>query len=152
MVEYRERLALAMKQKGIKTALLSERLGVSYQAVKKALDGGKFSAVNNSKAARILGVRPDWLATGIGTMNNDGPQALEQIYEQGSIKNTLLGFAKLFDAKSELLVNQLRPIVDALISQPARANELIDMFESTLEMHRKHESDGVLERPRKKSA
>lgn len=41
---------------------------ISYQAVKKAVDGksNAFSAANNAIAAAALGVRSDWLASGVG--------------------------------------------------------------------------------------
>lgn len=68
MVQYSERLLLAMRKAGHTTASLHRALGVSYQAVKKAVDGGKFGTANHLKAARLLGVNPEWLATGCGEM------------------------------------------------------------------------------------
>lgn len=57
-----------MKDAGIKTSQLARDLGVSYQAVKKVLEGGSsaLNTENNAAAARILGVNSDWLATGQG--------------------------------------------------------------------------------------
>lgn len=68
MVEYSDRLATAMKDAGVKTQQLADALGLSYQAVKKVLDGksSAFSAINNDNAARVLQVSPSWLATGQG--------------------------------------------------------------------------------------
>lgn len=68
MIEYRERLAAAMKRANLDTTALRKAMGVSYQAVKRVLDGktGAFSAENNSKAAQVLGVDSDWLASGEG--------------------------------------------------------------------------------------
>jgi phage repressor protein C with HTH and peptisase S24 domain len=63
---YSERLKSAMKSAGIDTAGLSRAVKISYQAVKKAVDGGKFGTMNNIKAARALGVSSEWLATGKG--------------------------------------------------------------------------------------
>ena len=69
MTEYRERLRQAMGS-SISIAQLACALDISYQAVKKLLDGKStsFTAINNTKAARYLGVNPDWLATGTGEM------------------------------------------------------------------------------------
>lgn len=69
MTEYRERLRQAMGA-SVSIAQLACALDVSYQAVKKLLDGKStsFTAINNTKAARFLGVNPDWLATGTGEM------------------------------------------------------------------------------------
>ena len=70
MVVYSDRLKAALERAGVKTQALATALGVSYQAVKKVLDGGSraFTAENNAKAARFLNVPADWLATGDGSM------------------------------------------------------------------------------------
>jgi hypothetical protein len=68
MVEYKDRLALAMKLNGVDEHKLKKALGISYQAVRKVLDGksASFSALNNSKAAIFLQVNPFWLIEGVG--------------------------------------------------------------------------------------
>ena len=73
MVEYSERLKAAMARAQIKTRTLSDAIGMSYQGVKKVIDGksNAFSAENNSRAAAVLGVNPDWLATGQGQMTSE---------------------------------------------------------------------------------
>lgn len=47
---------------------VAEALGISQQALGLVLRGvsKSLTAENNTKAARLLGVNPDWLATGIG--------------------------------------------------------------------------------------
>lgn len=76
MVEnFSERLAAAMKAAGMDITALSKGVGVSYQAVKKALEGGKFKAENNIKAAEVLGVNSEWLATGRGPRARSGAVA-----------------------------------------------------------------------------
>jgi hypothetical protein len=49
---------------------LAEKLGVSYQAAKKAINGETkmLAADNNVKAAHALKVNSEWLATGRGSM------------------------------------------------------------------------------------
>jgi SOS-response transcriptional repressor LexA len=66
MVNYSERLKLAVEQSGYTTQKFADAMGISYQAAKKALDGKTkaFTAANNQKAANILGVSAEWLATG----------------------------------------------------------------------------------------
>lgn len=66
MVEYSDRLAWAMERAGYDVRRLSDALNMSYQAVKKVVDGksSAFSAVNNAKASRILEIESDWLALG----------------------------------------------------------------------------------------
>lgn len=70
MIEYSERLKAAMDERSVSVSQLAAGMGVSYQAVKRALDGlsKAFSAANNTKAAAFLRVSPDWLATGSGSM------------------------------------------------------------------------------------
>ncbi|MCZ4331072.1 S24 family peptidase [Castellaniella denitrificans] len=80
MVEYKDRLAEAMKNENVSTNDLAGVLGMTYQAVKKVLDGksGAFNAINHAKAAAHLRVTSDWLALGIGPRNvGDEPQAPE---------------------------------------------------------------------------
>ena len=68
MVEpYSTRLASAMRNAGLDITALSKVMKVSYQAVKKAVDGGKFGTENNIRAAAALGVSSEWLATGKGS-------------------------------------------------------------------------------------
>jgi hypothetical protein len=66
MAEYSERLLEAMAAAGYDKTRLHRALGVSYQAVKKATEGGKFGTTNHLAAAKLLGVSPDWLESGRG--------------------------------------------------------------------------------------
>lgn len=68
MVEYGERLASAMEKSGVTTQRLADHLKISYQAVKKVLDGKSTSlnAGNSAQAALFLHVDHHWLATGEG--------------------------------------------------------------------------------------
>lgn len=73
MIEYSERLKAAMDARAVSVSQLASGMGVSYQAVKRVLDGlsKAFSAANNARAAAHLQVNPDWLATGEGLMRVD---------------------------------------------------------------------------------
>lgn len=66
MVEYSDRLREAMNDAGYDSASLAKQLHVSYQAVKKVLDGksNAFNAINHAEVARLLKVSSDWLALG----------------------------------------------------------------------------------------
>lgn len=72
MIEYAERLNVALKARNTSISQLAAGMGVSYQAVKRVLDGlsKAFSAANNTKAAAFLRINPDWLATGEGEMES----------------------------------------------------------------------------------
>lgn len=71
MVEYKDRLVQAMTAAEMKTADLADRLGLSYQAIKKVVDGNTkaLTAENSARAAQLLNVSSDWLALGEGTMS-----------------------------------------------------------------------------------
>lgn len=70
MVDYSDRLKQAMTRANMKTRALANRLGISYQAVRKVENGqsNAFSALNHAKAAQVLKVSATWLATGTGAM------------------------------------------------------------------------------------
>lgn len=83
---------------------MSKALGISYVAVKKVLDGQTkaFTAENNSLAASFLGVSPDWLATGEGTMiATDGGGAVR---------------SRFAEDQSIELANALKKVEAALVS------------------------------------
>lgn len=74
MIEYADRLADAMKAAKVDTTALAKALDMSYQGVKRVLDGKSktFSATNNEEAARHLGVSSRWLSTGVSPREIDG--------------------------------------------------------------------------------
>lgn len=57
-----------MRAADVTPTQLAKALRLSYQAVKKVLDGDSraFNAENNSEAAQYLNISADWLATGRG--------------------------------------------------------------------------------------
>ena len=74
---YGERLKEAMGGMSVQT--LADKLGVTYQAVKKLLDGNSkgFSVLNHYAAADFLKVDPRWLATGQGPKLPPEPQGMQ---------------------------------------------------------------------------
>lgn len=79
MVEYKDRLQRAMDERGVSARELADRVGMTYQAVKKVLDGksAAFNAVNHAIVARYLDVRSDWLAIGDEPMARRGQEPAE---------------------------------------------------------------------------
>jgi phage repressor protein C with HTH and peptisase S24 domain len=67
MVQYWDRLKPEMDAKGLDITKFSDAMGVTFQAVAKVRDGGSFGSTNNIKAAALLGVNSEWLATGKGS-------------------------------------------------------------------------------------
>lgn len=67
-----------MAEAKVKTSELARALGVSYQAVRKVLQGGQFGTENNAAAARRLGVNSDWLATGKGPRQPGRPHVVAE--------------------------------------------------------------------------
>lgn len=95
MVDYWSRLKPEMDAKGVTKAALSRKLGISYQAIKKVVDGGAFGVENNFKAARLLGLSPEWLSSGKGPKNAPAFSSASQTeglganYPNASRANTL---------------------------------------------------------------
>ena len=75
MDAYSDRLKKAMHDAGVSVTQLAAAVGVTYQGVKKVIDGGSFGSANNAKAAAYLNVSGDWLATGGGAMRGEPPAA-----------------------------------------------------------------------------
>lgn len=71
--DYAARLRHAMGEAGISVTALARKVDLTYQAVKKVLDGksGSFSAHNNARVAALLKVSSDWLASGTGQMRQE---------------------------------------------------------------------------------
>jgi SOS-response transcriptional repressor LexA len=68
---YSERLLQAMQDAKIGTAELARAIKVSYQAIRKVQEGGKFGTENHLKVAQRLGVSSEWLANGKGPKKAD---------------------------------------------------------------------------------
>jgi hypothetical protein len=94
MTFYKDRLAAAMRHKGVKITALAQAIGMSYQGVKKVLDSesASLNSANNAAAARFLGVSSDWLASEVGDMLA-GPPATDQ----PSLSVLAMELGRLFD-------------------------------------------------------
>ncbi len=71
------RINAALAARGIHwKAIPRDDIGISYQGLKKAVEGGTQSmdAGNCVRLARFLGVNTDWLATGEGPMQRESDQ------------------------------------------------------------------------------
>ena len=93
MVKYWERLKPAMDAKKLDITALAAAMDISFQAVAKVRDGGAFGSTNNLKAAKLLGLNPEWLATGkgakfVGVEHYEGsaPEALISNLEDWRLK------------------------------------------------------------------
>jgi transcriptional regulator with XRE-family HTH domain len=78
MVAYGERLKQAMEAEQVTVQALADQLKVTYQAVKKVLDGKtkSFNAPNHEDACQILNVSGRWLAKGEGLMRMETGRGL----------------------------------------------------------------------------
>ncbi len=91
MSHFSERLSEAFAQSGLTKSAFAKALGVSYQAVAKALSGDTkaLTASNNQKAASILGVSADWLATGKGPRQVHGNALGQLLPEEAALLELL---------------------------------------------------------------
>lgn len=111
MVDYASRLQKAIDDMpGMTASLLASKMGVTYQGVKKVLDGRSkaFSAENNTKAARALKVNSDWLATGRGERSVDADQVASPASTQRGAP-TAWPFTLASRARLEALLGRLPP-------------------------------------------
>lgn len=133
MVEYKDRLAKAMKEAGKSTSALATELKVTYQAIDKVLKGNtkELTASNNSKAAKFLEVDTDWLATGKGF----SARTPQEITESAPAPAGLLSVAEVIDlitlyahcdaAGRERIMRTARSAVD-VIHNPASNRSTAD--------------------------
>ncbi len=96
---------------GMTASLLANKMGMTYQGVKKVLDGRSkaFSASNNAKAAGLLNVNSDWLATGRGERTLANIQATSTSPIQRGAATAVWPFATASLARLEALLEQLTP-------------------------------------------
>ena len=87
MLTYSERLDQALRKSGISKSKLAKTLGLSYQAISKALSGEtkSLSAANNNQAALVLGVHVGWLATGETPPSDNGKELLPLTAEESRL-------------------------------------------------------------------
>ncbi|MBE5254551.1 XRE family transcriptional regulator [Mixta mediterraneensis] len=71
---FSERLGLAMKEAGLTQGGLAEAVGMAQPSIWKLVSGGAKGSKRSIDLARVLGVRPEWLASGDGPMRNDGQE------------------------------------------------------------------------------
>lgn len=64
--KYWDRLHPEMEARQWGIQRMADSIGVSFQAIAKVRDGGALGTLNNIKAAKVLGLNPNWLATGEG--------------------------------------------------------------------------------------
>ena len=123
MVDYVERLELALKHAQVTPKDLQVHLGVSYQAMKKLMDGvsKSLSAENHARAARFLGVNSYWLATGEDSMTATSN------YERATVDSVrLLAREKMAEYQSEWPFTLLTPADFKKMNQ--RQRDLIEAY------------------------
>lgn len=120
-----ERLDAAMKDRNVSVSALAKAVGVSYQGIKKAVDGKtkEMDASNLLKIAGYLKISPEWLRTGQGprdlvTTNYDSVlEAPMQSYQVGRTVSEsewamLEDFKMLPDDEKAALRNTLKSKAD----------------------------------------
>lgn len=75
--KFADRLKLAMSDAGLTQANLAEKAGVSQAAIQKLTSGKAESTRKIVEIANALGVRVEWLSSGVGAMRNEGQQPIQ---------------------------------------------------------------------------
>lgn len=73
MKTFAERLAAAMTASGYSQERLAIAVGLSQPAIQKMVSGKTLRSGKSVEMAQVLGVRPEWLVSGIGEMNSENP-------------------------------------------------------------------------------
>ncbi|MGP2413824.1 LexA family transcriptional regulator [Pantoea ananatis] len=71
---FSERLSLAMKEANFTQGALATAVSMAQPSVWKLVSGGAKGSKKAVEIANVLGVRPEWLTTGIGPMRDDEPK------------------------------------------------------------------------------
>lgn len=136
-----------MRDKGFTKAKLARAMKISYQSIKKVADGGSFGVDNNFKAAKLLGVSPQWLASEEGPKYPDG-EMVGVLHEQGdalharaiatnqsselSVSDHLQAIGAVIASSDELTRAQIKPILEQLLRAPDQAEELGQRLQATI--------------------
>lgn len=132
--EYKDRFADAMKMAGKDAHAIAKDLGVTYQAIKKILNGGTKMprADHSAKAAIAMNVDHVWLATGAGTARKAhvqrGPGDLVDANQAGAFEDAALlqRFARLSPGHKGVVEHAMRKALDEMEaiarSAPAQAS------------------------------
>lgn len=120
-----------MADAGLDVSGLASKMKISYQAVRKAVQGGQFSAENNAKAAKLLKVSSDWLAIGEGQRARGVP-----VVAQG-VQSLDEGDRKLLDDFHELLDDEQATLAREIAARAAKMRvhnaKLLQMASSATE-------------------
>ncbi len=132
---FKDRLRAAMERVGLDAKGLAAAIGVTYQAVKKLVDGESksLSAENVFRVADACGVDPRWLATGHGRMTAE-PSAPSSLA------------AHLVDAVSAMPPQRWRSVraqLDDLAEHPELRDDVLPEVQTLLNVPpRKRQSNG----------
>ena len=139
MVDFAARLRLAMDAVQMDEHALAKALDVSYQAIKKAINGKSksFGSANNARAAQALGVRPDWLALGTGEMreSNTTSKLHESLGPEPAptgLHATLMALGAALSSCDVADREIASAVLKNLALQPERAAEFADKLEGLL--------------------
>lgn len=72
MKTFADRLNAAMSAAGISQGQLAEKVGISQPAIQKMTSGKTAGSRKMVELAHALNVRPEWLSSGVGSMQSEG--------------------------------------------------------------------------------
>lgn len=107
-----------MKHAGVDEHALAAAVMVSYQAIKKVLDGKtkEMSYGNLIRAARRLQVSPDWLGLGEGPMRGSMPRA-----RLAGVDDAFRVLGEAFLGASQPVRRATLELISGLVEDPAAA-------------------------------
>ena len=85
MKTFSERLIAAMSAAGLSQGQLAELVGISQPAIQKMTSGKTGGSRKVVEIAGALGVRPEWLSTGEGSMRTDGQMPVSPVKDKDGV-------------------------------------------------------------------
>lgn len=133
-----QRIAAALKHKKLTPAQLVEATGLSKGAVSQWLNG-KIKGLRAETAQAIAdatGVRVEWLINGTGDMlmesQTDGDTSVAQSNHPRSAAQVISALAQLLLEADELTRAQISPLLQALITDPSRGDDIAGRIQDAL--------------------
>ena len=125
-----------MEKQRFSTKELARLMEISPQAINKLLrsESGSLSAFNTVKAARIMSINADWLASGEGEMGGPkyGPAQSGGSAEQPTLHNALRVFHSHVIAVDDEVRKRVLKCLEVYISEPERLVMMLGILQDLL--------------------
>lgn len=96
-----ERMAYAMQLKGMSQGALSKATGIAQPTIWRLVNGRAKGSTKINDIARSLGVSPDWLSDGLGSIDTNSERSYPDISKKNAINPGRVTAFSVFNEKDE---------------------------------------------------